>query len=112
MPEVVRWEVIWRGDRVDLIGRRRRCGEGNGALGFRRCLEVRDPDTVEGWIFGARRVRITVVKALIAVAGLTCALIVATASPARAAAKPLFDGKTFAGWEGDTDRRRSSSWTA
>lgn len=43
-------------------------------------------------------------KALIAVAGLTCALIVATASPARAAAKPLFDGKTFAGWEGDTTK--------
>lgn len=49
-------------------------------------------------------VRITVVKALIAAAGLTCALFLATASPAQAAAKSLFDGKSFAGWEGDTSK--------
>ncbi|MFO0927851.1 MAG: DUF1080 domain-containing protein [Gemmataceae bacterium] len=30
-----------------------------------------------------------------------------TLSPARAASKPLFDGKTFAGWEGDTKK----TWT-
>ncbi|MGE3312646.1 MAG: DUF1080 domain-containing protein [Limisphaerales bacterium] len=41
-------------------------------------------------------------KPLVAGVGLTCALLLGAASPVWAAGKSLFDGKSFAGWEGDT----------
>ncbi len=55
-----------------------------------------------GWIFGRGRFRIRVMKALIAAGSLTVAMLLGTASPVLGAGKSLFDGKTFAGWEGDT----------
>ena len=57
-------------------------------------------DVWEGWIFRTTEVRLTLVKSLIA--AMCLALALGTACEVRAASQPLFDGKTFAGWEGDT----------
>lgn len=40
----------------------------------------------------------------LALSSLLAALTLVQAGPGQAAPKPLFDGKTFAGWEGDTEK--------
>ncbi len=81
------------------VSRRRTAGAARGP-GLHRRVDTIPSNAGSGWILAKSPVRVTLVKALIA----TACLILSFASPARAATPSLFDGKTFAGWEGDTTK--------